>query len=497
MNHCGKPLVKNGLAGSGNQRYKCQVCKASTTNPKKLEGEEIKIRERVAKTNRYFITCAQNNTNAHKAFFESIKRFCKHNKAELIVIPTLYRNVSLYVKNEENWYDPAIADYLFDGRQVLNKNFVVMGDIKIQATAVDPLSGMDTLSSSMSCVFGHPQIAVKMVATPADKIAKGMYTTGSLTLKNYSKTKVGAKGDHHHIFGGLYIEIDKDAFYPFQICADKDGSFYHLDKLYTKDGITSGHKAAALVTGDEHVIHYSPSVKAATYDKGGITSILQPDIIVRHDVHDHYSRNHHHLNDTFKNFKKYHSKIISVQDELDLAIKFIDETTPKNARNYIAASNHDEALDRWLNEKNLSNIEQDHENFIFFHELRVKYFKEKMKNPDIGAFEVYAKGKFKANVIFLSRNKATTIKGIDVSQHGDAGVNGAKGSISSLSKAYYKMIIGHSHTPGIRFGVYQVGHSAGKADYAKGLSSWCNTHCIIYPNGKRTLVNVINGKWRL
>jgi hypothetical protein len=61
-----------------------------------------------------------------------------------------------------------------------------------------------------------------------------------------------------------------------------------------------------------------------------------------------------------------------------------------------------------------------------------------------------------------------------------------------------KSIIGHSHTPAIEEGCYQVGTSTKLSrGYTHGPSSWLNTHCLIYPNGKRTLINVIDGKWRL
>ena len=46
-------------------------------------------------------------------------------------------------------------------------------------------------------------------------------------------------------------------------------------------------------------------------------------------------------------------------------------------------------------------------------------------------------------------------------------------------------------------GVYQVGTSSRlKLEYNSGPSSWLHTHCCIYPNGKRTLITIIDGQWR-
>jgi hypothetical protein len=83
--------------------------------------------------------------------------------------------------------------------------------------------------------------------------------------------------------------------------------------------------------------------------------------------------------------------------------------------------------------------------------------------------------------------------------HGDRGPNGARGSIKNLRRIGVKSIIGHSHSPGIDEGCYQVGTSTSLVPRLQqsGPSSWLNTHCLVYANGKRTLINIINGEWRL
>ncbi|HET8686678.1 MAG TPA: hypothetical protein VFM18_08440, partial [Methanosarcina sp.] len=73
----------------------------------------------------------------------------------------------------------------------------------------------------------------------------------------------------------------------------------------------------------------------------------------------------------------------------------------------------------------------------------------------------------------------------------------AKGSIQNLSKLGEKAIVGHSHSPGILGGCWQVGTlSKIDLDYTSGASGWIHTNCIIHENGKRQMINVINGKWR-
>ena len=65
-----------------------------------------------------------------------------------------------------------------------------------------------------------------------------------------------------------------------------------------------------------------------------------------------------------------------------------------------------------------------------------------------------------------------------------------------MAKSTYKMVIGHSHSARISKGVYQTGTSTGRLDYEAGLSDHTNTHCVQYQNGKRTLIDIFDGKWR-
>ncbi len=87
---------------------------------------------------------------------------------------------------------------------------------------------------------------------------------------------------------------------------------------------------------------------------------------------------------------------------------------------------------------------------------------------------------------------------IELGAHGDKGANGARGSLLAMENAYGNSVSGHSHTPEILRGAWQVGTtSLLKLEYVKGPSSWMHTSCLVYPNGSRQLINAINGLWRL
>ena len=98
----------------------------------------------------------------------------------------------------------------------------------------------------------------------------------------------------------------------------------------------------------------------------------------------------------------------------------------------------------------------------------------------------------------LERDESLVLGSVELSLHGDKGPNGARGSRSNLKRIGVKTIIGHSHSPGIDGGCYQTGTSTPlRLDYNKGPSSWLNCHCVLYANGKRSLLPIIDGEWRL
>jgi hypothetical protein len=341
------------------------------------------------------------------------------------------------------------------------------------------------------------------VPTPQNKLPKVLMTTGTITVPNYTKTKTGYNGEFNHTFGALTVTIKDDSiFHMRSILADADGSFYDLDKLYKPDGnVKEGQEILAIATGDEHVDWIDEGVVKATYtNEDSIVNTLKPKKIFRHDTLDFYSRNHHHRGNFLTNFAKHHTltgktPVNDIEAELKRCVDFINKTTPEYAKSYIVQSNHNDALTRWLGE---SDFREDPQNAVLFLKLNLAMLENCKMTLNgvstISPFEYWAKDK--TNAVFLQRDKSYRVKDIEMSYHGDQGVNGARGSAVSFAQIGTKSIIGHSHSPMINKGVYQVGTSSRlKLEYTNGPSSWLHTHCIIYPNGKRTLINIIDGEW--
>jgi len=452
---------------------------------------------------RLVVTWAQNATPVHEPFLNSLLRFCREQRAQLVVIPGRYRNpTSRYTRDldEDNWWDKAIEPYLLDRKFEVNRNLVILADIKIQPTAVRPLTGFETISGSRSAVLGHAKIEYKTVPTPHESEAKIVTTTGAVTKKNYIDSKAGKKGEFHHIQGACLIEVDGDQFFLRQLNATRDGSFIDLDREYTPTCSRKAKPAAAIMLGDVHVQFADPTATAATFGKGGMVQLLKPQQLVWHDVLDFYSRSHHHRGDAFTNLAKHRAGLDDVAAELDRTFAYMDEHTPPGVKNIVVASNHHEHFRRWICE---CDPRLDPKNLMIWAEtflaMGAASHMTEAGAETIDPFAFWGKRRLKcaARTRFLRRDESYLIKGIEHGFHSDCGPNGSRGSIVSFTRIGSKANIGHGHGPGIFDSVYQGGTlSRLERDYLRGPSGWMHTNIVTYANGKRCLYSSINGRWR-
>jgi DNA-binding CsgD family transcriptional regulator len=472
-------------------------------DPKVSESNYNKAQRALRKSvSRYVVTWAQNATPVHENFLQSLLMYCQANNAQLIVIPGRYRNpTSVWSQNnkEDEYWCEEVAPYLMDRRIELCKDLLIMGDIKIQPTAVAPLSGLKTITGRASGVFGHPKIALETVATPQNDLPKILTTCGAVTVENYTDSKAGKKGEFHHSLGATVIEIQDGIFHLREVSACDDGSFIDLGTEYFPDSIGSAARPMALVMGDIHTDAICPVCETVTFGKGGIVETLQPESVVLHDWFDGYSGSHHHKGKVFIQYAKHHSGRHNVRGEIERTF----ERTKKwkqstDARFFIIGSNHNEHLTTWLER---GEPKSDPENALFYHQLMAKMLAQvfmgevKASVPDPLKILCHENGL--DDLHFIGRGDRLMFGDIDCSHHGDQGANGARGGRKQFESIGVKTVIGHSHSPGIEGGCYQVGtNSMLRLEYNNGLSSWLNTDCIIYANGKRSLIHKIQGQWR-
>jgi hypothetical protein len=460
----------------------------------------------------FVVTAAQNATPLHEGFWKSLLQYCEFRGAELMVIPIRYKNpTSRWTESQANaevWTERVIP-FLWNVRKALNKNISVLGDIKVQPTATSPLTGFEGLTHGESAILGHTKLQLKVVATPQGKYPKILTTTGACTVNNYTDTRAGKLGDFHHTLGAAVVEVDGPRFHLRQINASKDGSFYDIvegkvlvfgadyspTEPYEHDGIP------AIVMGDTHVEGIDPDVARATFEE--IIPQLKPKKIFWHDLEDGGSVNHWAAKNPFVNGARYFAEQGSAKEEFYDALAFVKARTPPGSESYIVASNHNDWLHRWVLDRDWKTLSPKDRGF-YLQVASKLYEKTELLNGDeaekLNAFIMLAKEYFASSEIIhvLDYEQSCLVEGIECGMHGHYGPNGSRGSAKNMRRIGVKSIIGHSHTPAIEEGCYQVGTSTKLTrGYTHGPSSWLNTHAVIYPNGKRTLVNIIDGKWRI
>ena len=520
---CGSKMVRNGHAASGKPRWACfggprasgaAYC-SSTTQPhnpavarsgeKKKDGEPSRPPKfhRVLKSKRFVITSAQNATPVHTDFLRTLRTYCDSNHAELIVIPIRYKNpTSRWGASQQNaeWWDGEVQPYLYNQRKKLCENLVLLGDIKTIPTAVSPLTGFDGITHGESGILGHSKLQLKTIPTPSHALAKIMTTTGSVTMPNYTDSKAGKKGEFHHVFGAAVVEVVGKKFHLRQINAAKDGSFIDWNTLYTPLGRCQAPRAAGLVMGDSHYRFIDPKVKDATFGPAGIVQQLDPKVLVWHDLLDGYSRNPHHNGNPFIEIAKRFqgANLHDVEQEVRETIDFLVECT-KGRESVVVPSNHDDFLRRWVID---NDWRRDPDNARFYLETALAMVESVKMGPGgsecVDPFTYWINRLTKKeNIHTLYMDESFTLAGIECGFHGHRGPNGARGTVNNLSTLGVKVISGHGHSPAIENGHYRTGTSTHlRLEYTEGPSSWLNTHCIVYANGKRSLVNIIDGQFK-
>lgn len=510
-------------SGIVKQRYRCKSCNNhysvvshddSTDDmfeddfneeetPEQLHFERSPewLQSNVYSSQRIVVTAAQNNTPLDPEFFETLQNYCYWNNASLLAIPIKHKTVTAQDDDASNAYDDEITPYLCENTLEFPKyNLKIYAGLKIQATAENPLAGLDPLSKGNSIIVGHAQVQLKTMPNLDKRISDIITTTGAITQKNYSKTKLGEKAKFNHSMSALVIEFDATTFHLRHLNWDPvTRSFWDLDTCYhlSEDPIIG--EVTAIVTGDEHAVFRDSMVENHTYlNEDSLVNSLRPEYIVRHDSLDAYAISHHHKKNVFTQYAKWKSGMNSIESELQQTVDYINDTTPEFSRSIIVQSNHNEHLLRWLNE---IDIKSEPWNAKLYHYLMYQMLEQTemgeagTSHPD--PFELIATPWLNENVEFASRS-GFKIKGIEVGQHGDRGTNGARGSAVGFARIPDKMIVGHSHSPQINKGCYVVGTSSRLAlEYNSGPSTWHHAHCIIHQNGKRQMVFITKDGWRL
>jgi len=457
---------------------------------------------------KYIITSAQNNTYVHRKFLETLEVAAEELNAKILVGTFSYntRGFQNLEKGEGEWFDPKIVKYITDKPVKLCNDLMFCGELNILPTAVSPFSGLNSYTKQRSGIVPHAKMQLESLPTHKSRPSRMMYSTGTVTQRNYVAKKAGQKAEFDHVFGALIVEVDKKKGLSWvrQISADKDGSFYDLDKCYTVEGSFEHDGVLGVNYGDIHAEKEDEEIFNLSFGEreDSILNALKPKYQLIHDVLDFEARNHHNIDDPHFMFKMHVENKGKVVDNIKCVANTLNRMKRDFSKVVVVESNHDLALTSWLKK---SDFKKDYENAIFYLECQLaKYKSIQNKEKDFHLLEYAIKnltGLGADDIQFLKTDESfvigDSINGIECGEHGHNGTNGTRGSINAFVKNGMKYNIGHSHTPCIRSGVYQAGVS-GRMDmgYNIGSSSWAQSHIITYPNLKRAILTIKDGKYR-
>ena len=454
---------------------------------------------------RYLLAAAQNNTDVNMPLWTNLLALAEHYQAEIFV-GTFSYNQNAYSQmavkqgtkkwaGRTMWYDEAVLPYVCDKRVEIANGLVWCGEMNIQPTAADPLSGLETYSHRKSAIFPHAKLAMRSIATMKSEGAKLNYTTGTVTKMNYIQKAAGLKAEHHHEYAFLVVEVnDKGNWWVRQVSAAQYGhQLQDLDVVVEDGKVTTSNRVEAITYGDLHATVADPSSIEASL---AMRDVLQPKVQFLHDVLEGVTINHHSAKDPHVRFENHIRGLASLEEELRRTHKVIERYKRRSTETVIVDSNHDSSwIMRWLRE---NDYRTDPVNAVIFLRTQAEVYRAIARGDKQFHVLAYLLRELEG-VRFLRQDESYTIcnKKIECGQHGHLGPNGARGAPRNLKNIGRRANIGHTHSAGIFDGLYVAGTTS-RLDwsYAKGPSSWTSSHVITYSNGQRTVITFYGGKWR-
>jgi len=476
--------------------------KAASNKPaaNTMRGNETRQRDNipVIEGSTFLVTSAQNNTMP-SSVLKQLKAAASELNARLVIMPIYYNKkaFSATAEDENEIFDNAIKPFLIEGDHWLgDENIVkVAASAAIPLTTKQPINAAVNLNNGELCtIVGHPKCQQKTLLKMAGEDIKTAWTAPSCTQFNYLRGRAGSEAENMHSFGAVLVQIIDGKPFCTNLIQSEDGSlmFYDYDEEYFSYNSTQAQDEQSPVVnvGDSHFEVFDAdvfqSVKTLLKSTGAKLAVLE-DIC-------HFSSRSHHGVGTSSHW--YKNKGSSVHSELEFIINKVNEYA-SICDIYVTESNHNNAVDIWLDSQaTANNITVDTNNTKFYHLLKFlvceaidngesfKGLELAFKNAELTTLPELAD-----NVRWGQGHIPEVHYNVEFSQHGHKGANGAAKGLTGgrISKS---MVLGHTHSPEISYmtsrgGILTIGTTA-KMDQGYnrgGGSSWGQSSSITHPNG--------------
>lgn len=425
---------------------------------------------------RFLISYAQNNTPILENLLDGMEKLAELYDAEILINAGAYTNPHSEVNEiyKTIWHKRTVP-YLISNQQNIHKYLTIITDANVLPTAEMPLRGFEGITGEESSIVGHPRQHFQVVATLPSQKEKLMFTTGSVTLPNYRKARVGKKAEFHHVMGFLVVELlDDENFVARHVSADENGDFNDLCFKWKNGKITQDAKWDTIVLGDLHLGLEDKDMLSETLR---LMEIMKPKHTMLHDLFNGKSVNHHAQKDFVHQVLMEKNNTNSIAQELQYMKTWLTNWIDWGL--VVVASNHDAWLDKWVR---LGQGQKDVKNAILFNEFQSVLFNEQAPK---GLIPYIVDKEFGDRITTLHANDSFKRQGFELGAHGDRGANGGKSSPTTFKKLNVKIVAGDKHQPYTLDGARGVGVSTVlDHGYNLGLSSWVQSHGAIGDNGK-------------
>lgn len=485
-------------------------------DPMDAETWSLPLKGRVA---RYIFTSVQNSTHLHPGWINLLAYAewldALPNASCKFVVGTFSYSVDAQGAKTTKLhgprapaYDPDIVEFIVDKRVQIAPSLMWCGEMNITPTVPRPLAGMDTYNGRASNIFPHAKIAMESVASLRSEGTKFNWTTGTITQRNYVQRKAGIVAEQAHGYGGLLAEVDHTGrWFVRQLHIDGNGHVMDIGPdgfrpLRIADGVvTEDARVDSIVWGDIHASEMAPWIMMLGWEPGGMLDTLRPKRQFMHDIFSMRSRSHHEEKDFHARYAKHVNGQESVEDEVQLTADFLNFANRPWVQTIVVPSNHDEHLDKWLNEADARKDPVNVHYYTRLQAIKLDLIKSGARDTSVLRHALFEAG-LTDGVLFLDSDEPFVIcrdvdGGIECSLHGHRGPGGSRGSTAALTKLGRAVIKGHDHKAAIRDNVYSVGVCAEDFVYARGPSAHSATHCVVFDNGRRQLVTMWERGYRL
>jgi len=430
----------------------------------------------------FIITTVVGCTKVSEKKLQTIKNFAKRNNAEIIIMGCNAHNKPL---NEELWYSHLVEKIHHNVRLHPLLSCV---DLKINPQQICPLNGLEEFSLNkkgerQSLIVATPKQDLKMIPYSNEQMPHLLYGTGTISEINYQENRIGKLAEQNHVYGGLIVEIKGSIFNIVNFQFDSEDCFIDRGVKYTQDNIEMVY-AEAMIIGDLHAEEIDPEALKETLNQ---IKDFQPNDVFLHDIASWKSVNHFDAGSTLKQSLKLQQNVTFAEERIKVTSvlkRFTDTVSPWLGRINVVQSNHDDFVNKFLNDGRYAHDPVNHETAIFC--IAEIY---KGRSP----YDYLFKG---LPISWLKKEDDYLIHGIQCGSHGHLGVAGAKGNTKVFAKSYVNSITGHTHQANITHGAWSVGTishiETGSHGYNFGLHSWTQTNAVIWENGTRQMLFLWN-----